>query len=248
MEFSFNFRDKVYGINCVYQIRNILNNKSYIGSTIIFKKRILSHYALLQNNSHHSIKLQRSWNKYGEKFFLFSIIEENIDNNDLINREQFYINLFNSSINGFNILPNAGSTLGNSWSERAKENYSRRKKELLLGKRVIKFNLNGEKINEYPSLKHAAKSLGLNRDSNIGQCCRKKKKTVGGFIWEFKDVNEQKKFGFHDFQVNIISCPNCESCQTVKSGFSKQENNIKQVYRCKSCNKRFIKKQDNAKT
>lgn len=242
MEFSFNFRDKVNGVNCVYQIRNILNDKVYIGSTKIFKKRIMSHYALLQNNSHHSIKLQRSWNKYGESSFSFSIIEENIETDNLINKEQFYIDHYKTSINGFNILPNAGSTLGNVWSERAKENYSKLKKELFLGKKVIKYRLNGEKINEYPSLKLAAKSIGLNRDSNIGQCCRKKKKTVGGFIWEFKDVDEQKKFGFHDFHINIILCPKCDSDQTVKSGFSKRENNIKQTYKCKSCNKRFIPK------
>lgn len=61
--------------NCIYFIRNILNNKIYIGSTINSKKRFNEHRRKLRKNIHHSDYLQRAWNKYGEENFIFEIKE-----------------------------------------------------------------------------------------------------------------------------------------------------------------------------
>ena len=82
----------------IYQIRNKVNNKIYIGSTINLERRWESHIYQLKNNIHHSIKLQKAWDKYGEDNFEFSIIEEfNSDNeDDKYIKEQYYLDLYES--------------------------------------------------------------------------------------------------------------------------------------------------------
>ena len=82
----------------IYQIRNKVNNKIYIGSTNNLERRWENHIYQLKNNIHHSIKLQKAWNKYGEDNFEFSIIEEfNSDNeDDKYIKEQYYLDLYES--------------------------------------------------------------------------------------------------------------------------------------------------------
>lgn len=60
----------------IYKITNIKNNKVYIGSTDNMERRILQHKNELNNNKHHSYKLQMDWNKYGENNFTFDLLEE----------------------------------------------------------------------------------------------------------------------------------------------------------------------------
>ena len=57
----------------VYQIRNTVNGKVYIGSAKHFNKRKSQHFHYLKTNKHHSQKLQRSYNKYGIQNFVFEI-------------------------------------------------------------------------------------------------------------------------------------------------------------------------------
>ena len=86
-------QEKISGI---YEIRNILNNKVYIGSSKDVYERWKKHKNDLKNNNHHSEHLQHAWNKYGENNFKFSIIEECQPEN-LIIREQYYIDFYKSS-------------------------------------------------------------------------------------------------------------------------------------------------------
>jgi group I intron endonuclease len=59
----------------IYIIRNRVNGKFYIGSTKNYHVRKLKHFNELRKNKHHSIHLQRAFNKYSEKEFEFIIIE-----------------------------------------------------------------------------------------------------------------------------------------------------------------------------
>lgn len=86
----------------VYMIKNIINNKIYIGSSFNVYQRWKRHLNELKQNKHHSLKLQRSYNKYGINNFVFEILE--ICSQDLLSeREQFWINHFNSYKNGYNV-------------------------------------------------------------------------------------------------------------------------------------------------
>lgn len=74
----------------IYRIRNIINNKSYYGSSKNIDIRWKKHKNELNKNKHNNILLQRAWNKYGRDNFLFEIIEE-CEFKDLLIKEQFYL-------------------------------------------------------------------------------------------------------------------------------------------------------------
>lgn len=63
-------------ISCVYSITNSKNGKRYIGSSYNFYKRKSVHLNDLRKNKHHCISLQRAFNKYKEKNFIFTILLE----------------------------------------------------------------------------------------------------------------------------------------------------------------------------
>jgi len=76
----------------IYQIRNLVNGKIYIGSSNNILKRWMDHKRDLKFKKHHCQKLSRAWNKYGEDNFIFEIIEQcSMDN--LFSREQYWMNL-----------------------------------------------------------------------------------------------------------------------------------------------------------
>jgi group I intron endonuclease len=102
-----NFMEIISGI---YIIRNLLNNKVYIGSSIGIKGRIQKHKSQLRGNYHSNRYLQNAWNKYGEDSFVFEIVEEvnGVDREDLMSkclvREQWWLNQYKPYIkkNGYN--------------------------------------------------------------------------------------------------------------------------------------------------
>ncbi len=71
----------------IYKILNKSNNKCYIGSTINFNDRRNLHFSKLKRGKHHSIILQRAYDKYGIDNFEFIILEE-CENDNLLEREQ----------------------------------------------------------------------------------------------------------------------------------------------------------------
>lgn len=86
----------------IYVIQNIVNNKIYIGSSNNIHKRKISHFGSLRRKKHRNRKLQYSFNKYGEENFVFCLIEKVEDLNELIIREQVWIDFFNPE---YNIMP-----------------------------------------------------------------------------------------------------------------------------------------------
>lgn len=115
-----NLRKKDLLINGVYIIKNIKNNKFYIGScsskTFLYD-RLRHHYLDLRKNNHINKYLQNAWNKYGEDNFIFEILEI-CSPEKCIEREQCWINLLNPS---YNFCKIAGSTLNIKHSQETKE-------------------------------------------------------------------------------------------------------------------------------
>lgn len=91
-------------MKCIYAIQNKINQKMYIGMTTDFKDRIEHHLWELRNNKHHSIKLQRAFNKYGEDNFKYYILEEikESTSNELAEKERYYIKKYDTYKNGYN--------------------------------------------------------------------------------------------------------------------------------------------------
>jgi group I intron endonuclease len=102
-------------ISGVYKIQSIIKaERVYIGSGIDIRKRINEHLSDLRRDGHHSKKLQRHYNKYGESDLVFSIIavcdkEELRPIDKIIRPEQFFIWAYNPYFNNYKI---AGSPMG----------------------------------------------------------------------------------------------------------------------------------------
>jgi group I intron endonuclease len=97
----------------VYVIRNVNNNKVYVGSSIRIKTRIKQHKHHLKSGEHHSLWLQRSWNKHGEDSFEFTVILF-CSKKDVLFYEQRAIDGMDAhrSKGGYNMYPTAGSCAG----------------------------------------------------------------------------------------------------------------------------------------
>lgn len=105
----------------------------YIGSAWDVLLRWCNHKNYLRKNKHHSIKLQRHYNKYGEDDLVYEIIEEGIYlcKEHLLSREQgwyFHFKGVKSEIPYFNIREIAGSSKGRIFSEESKLKMSIAKK------------------------------------------------------------------------------------------------------------------------
>lgn len=110
----------------VYKIENIKTKKVYVGSSVYgHTNRFERHKRDLKANRHHSSYLQRSWNKYGADYFIVTCVEqlEVEDLSLLLEREQFYINLYKAyePKYGFNMCKIAGSCRGRKHSAESKK-------------------------------------------------------------------------------------------------------------------------------
>jgi group I intron endonuclease len=113
----------------VYAIINTITNKIYIGSTIRnFRKRFNHHKSDLNKGVHHSRHLQRSWDKHGGQGFLFVILEVVGDKNDVLTREQHYLDLWRPE---YNSAPIAGSAIGVKRTAETRGKMSKAQRELV---------------------------------------------------------------------------------------------------------------------
>ena len=94
--------------NCktgIYCIKNTINNKMYIGSSLnIFIRWKEGHIKPLLDNKHDNVRLQRAVNKHKIDNFDFIILEEfffpkhynnSIKQNYILSREQYYLDKLN---------------------------------------------------------------------------------------------------------------------------------------------------------
>lgn len=88
----------------IYAITNIVNGKAYIGSTINFEHRWKGHKDSLRHNRHHNLYLQRSWDKYGEEAFQFMICEYVQDLEQLVKREQHWLDFHRMYVDVYNMV------------------------------------------------------------------------------------------------------------------------------------------------
>ena len=119
-------RKRVHKYDCgVYQIRNILDGKIYVGQSIHLRDRKSGHYSKLRKNTHGNPYLQRAYNKYGEENFVFEILIY-CEEFELTKYENFFKNLSNG--NCYNIRPVCDSNKGIKRSDATKKRLSEAKK------------------------------------------------------------------------------------------------------------------------
>lgn len=84
----------------IYLIRNIINNKVYVGQAMrTVEERFKEH---LRKSDILNTHLSKAIRKYGKNNFYYEIIEDNLPYNILLEREQYWIKYYNSYNNGYN--------------------------------------------------------------------------------------------------------------------------------------------------
>src|SRR5260221_5069738 len=96
----------------IYKITCTVTRKIYIGSAINLRKRQHGHWGHFRRNTHYNLILQNAWNKYGESAFTFEVLELVLPMS-LTAREQYWFHKLKPfGKRGYNIAPEAGSSLG----------------------------------------------------------------------------------------------------------------------------------------
>ena len=206
------YKDIICGI---YEIKNVLNDHRYIGSSVHIYRRWGLHKWTLQHNKHRNVYLQRAWNKYGEKCFEFNMLETCEPVKDIILFiEQKYLDLNPA----YNLCKVAGNTMGRKHSKEAKRklsvfrssqvgkyHHSEESKRLMsvahIGKVVSEETrskwrkpmlmidiTSGEIIREFKSIGDAGIFVGhYNRRVEIKKAAQGKRKSAYGYKWEYKN-------------------------------------------------------------
>ena len=89
-------------MGAIYMIINSCNNKVYIGQTTRSAKERFSDHMKDYKYSKNKSKLYSAIRELGANNFSYRIIEDNVPNEKLIEREMHYIEVFNSCNNGYN--------------------------------------------------------------------------------------------------------------------------------------------------
>lgn len=86
----------------VYRIVCFPTGKCYVGQAIDLINRYSSHFSLLKHGKHFNKHLQRAHDKYGRDLFYAEPLETDIDESEINQREEYWIEHFRSFGEGFN--------------------------------------------------------------------------------------------------------------------------------------------------
>ena len=199
----------------IYKITNTLNNKSYIGKTekLEPEKRWNEHLHNYKRTYTNKRPLYEALKKYGPDKFLFEILEETDQPNE---REIHYIALYNTYKEGYNATIGGDGNSYITNQQEIVNYYLEHKpfiKELANhfkishdtaikilkqfkieydvkarhSKTILQKDKQGNLINTFYNAREAALSLGnIKLNSHIIQCCKGTRKSIHGFIWEYK--------------------------------------------------------------
>ena len=161
----------------VYSIYFVGTGWFYIGSTSCkegFYHRWREHLGDLRRNKHPNTILQRIYNKYGEAPLKLKIIEICEDNKEFIlEREQFFIDSYNPSINVNKVAK--GCEFPEDWISPT-------------AKALLQYDLKGNFLKEYKSINEAKIETG----ADIMQSLRREglSSRAGSFQWRLKEEDD----------------------------------------------------------
>jgi hypothetical protein len=211
----FNIDIETLGKVGVYSIYHKYDHeKVYVGSTSKvqtnnrkthhgFYKRFYDHTRQLNLGKHHSKHLQNVVNKHGINGLVFSILEicDGLSKEQIFEKEQYYITKYKPVYNSFNTV----HPQGRIWTKEDRN----QQKEKMKGKSLPKFvyekaqkpiyqlDMNGNLITNHISKAAAAKLLNID-PSSISNCALGKRKSAGGFKWNYANPEEAKELGFSE--------------------------------------------------
>ena len=157
----------------IYKITNDINKKVYIGQTVkTVNYRFKQHLRTARNcyeNKQTLTHFHKAIIKYGAEHFFVETIEE-CDDSLLDEREIYWIQYYNSFLEGYN------STTGGQFAPKNP------------GKMVIQYNVDGEYIHLFKNAREAAQQVN-NKVECIRDACNGRRKTSSGFQWRYYEEN-----------------------------------------------------------
>ena len=182
----------------IYKITNIQNNKIYIGQTIRpVKDRFHRHINDALNNILDT-HFARAIRKYGKDNFIIETIDEATNQIELNQKEQYWIQHYNSVQNGYNETDAINKCGGNTYQSKTIEEMSIIKEKLRASKIGGK-NPNARKVKMidlvnnieiiFNSQQECANYLNLSSHMPISRRCRKYTKSP---------LNNQYQFEYYD--------------------------------------------------
>ena len=149
----------------IYKITD-QRGRIYIGSSANIEKRFQQHRKTLLNGSHVNKKLRDYYKKYKESAYVYEVVEEcSLD--DLLKREQFYIDLL---LPFYNI--NKSATKPPSWSgKKHKEETKEKMRQWNIGRKHTIETLN--KIKEIRSTYESREQMRINASKSHGMLGKK---------------------------------------------------------------------------
>lgn len=178
----------------IYKIVNQVNGKIYIGSTNNFYKRKANHFSRLRANAHSNAHLQASFNKYSQQEFIFTPIEEVKDINKLIERERYWVFLYNAldKSRGYNL---AFPEEDGSWRRRKVDEVINKKSKWENYKVYQLDKHTGEIITTFNSLADAARKMGYKDSRKLQRCVYGKQPSYKGHVYVYvKDYDDTVEY------------------------------------------------------
>lgn len=183
----------------IYKVENLTNGKIYIGQTVYtIEKRRSEHECWALKSYKKGIVFYSAIRKYGKNSFKWEVIDYANSQDELNNKEIFWIDYYKSYIsrydsNGYNMTLGGEGRAGYTHSEETKNKIRESNMKRMLedgthfSKSVLKFSLDGKLIAKYDSAKEGAESVGCNQQ-NVTDCCRDyRQKTAYGYIWIYEE-------------------------------------------------------------
>jgi len=91
----------------VYEIKNKLNGKAYLGSSGNIERRWRAHRQMLCDGCHPNAHLQAAWKLYGEHAFAFTVLQE-VESDALVSTEQAHLDTYLAQDSCYNMATIAG--------------------------------------------------------------------------------------------------------------------------------------------
>ena len=182
----------------IYAIHNVANDKYYIGQAKDIHNRWIQHRSRLKCGTHENCHLQSAYNLYGKDSFEYLVLEECLEH-QLNEKEQYYIEEYESYENGYNLDRGGAGCPGYKHTEEeiAKMRLIQNPKE------VLQLDMNLNIVAEWVSCSHAGKTLGLSIRGIKAVCNRiNRQKTIGGYYWIYKEEYENNTVDW-DYYLNI---------------------------------------------
>lgn len=119
------------GVPGIYRIRNLVNNKVYVGSTSNLRQRFFEHRSDLRCRTHYNPHLLQSWGKHGEAAFVFEPLVLLGPSDSLVEYEQVALDAYPAYLR-YNLGSCAIPPKGRIWSQQSRE----KQRQNRLGKRA----------------------------------------------------------------------------------------------------------------